>query len=1275
LLSEEAVKPFDLERGPMLRAKLLRLAPQDHVLYLNLHHIVSDGWSMGVLLRELSELYQSYVSGAPISLPGLAIQYADYSVWQRQWLQGAELNRQLSYWRKQLDGVSKLQLPTDRPRPAVQTYRGASQGFNFSAELSKALKVLSQQQGVTQFMTLLAAFKILLSRYSGQTDIAVGAPIAGRTRPEIEGLIGFFVNTLVLRSDLSNDPTVTTLLRQVRETTLDAYGHQDLPFEKLVEDLQPARNMGHSPLFQVMFAYQETGDRELALKPATVQPLRVPGNSAKFDLTLTMSERDGELRGSLNYNTDLFDAATIERVLGHFRNLLEGIVANPEQRISQLPLLSEAEKQQLLIEWNDTKRDYPQNKCVHELFEEQVERTPDAVALVFDDQQLTYRELNHRSNQLAHYLQQHGVGREVLAGVCVERSLEMIVSLLAILKAGGAYVPLDSSYPKERLRFMLADTRASIVLTDNVSLRSLPQTDAQVINLDRDCEEISSQSRDNPSRQSVADDLAYVIYTSGSTGLPKGVQTPHRAIVRLLFGIDYVQLDSAKTLLQMAPISFDAATFEIWGELLHGGKCVLFPGKVPSPRELGEVLKKHQVNTLWLTAALFNMVINEEPQALSEVNQLLIGGEALSVQHVKKGLGLLPNTEIINGYGPTESTTFACCYRIPREFDEGLTSIPIGRPIANTEIYILDSYLNPVPVGVAGEIYIGGDGLARGYLNQAELTAEKFITHSLDGKIGKRLYKTGDIARYLPDGNVEFLGRKDSQVKIRGYRIELGEVEAVLSQHETVQTSVVLVREEERDDKRLVAYVVSRPGASFDAPEARSYLTHKLPLHMIPSVYVLLNELPLTSNGKVDRHALTSTDSIEHGYFDSEDAPRTPIEAVLMEIWCEVLGTKQIGIDNNFFELGGHSLLGIRLVDQICRQFQAEIPLRFLFECPTVKSMAARISKIKADAADDRRATSSHSYLFELKPGKGRQPVFFLPGGFGGDYEFLVYARLVHYAGDDYGFYGLRARSADGIDKAHSSVEQMAADYLHEIRALQPVGPYFLVGNCIGGVVAYEVARQLETAGQTVALLAMMDTVRPSLKRYLRYRWHRVKKEMNNRYGSAAGLFGLRDNYYVARSVYHSKRLRQLPWRKKLPYLLKKTGVAIEESPKLFSSLIPIELNDGRDGVREGYIDTLRRYRPRLYRGRVVMLNNSNAGASDPTLGWKNLVLDGIEVQTIPGNHEAYIRQYVRIAGEKLRACLEKAAVVNRAAMSQTAPTADSVAAQKCGTGLERVIE
>ncbi len=952
LVIQEMQQPFNLSQAPLLRATLLRLSEIEHILVFTMHHIISDGWSVGVLIKEVAALYEAFSKEQPSPLSELPIQYVDFATWQRQWLQGEVLQSQISYWKNQLEGALKLlELPTDYPRPAVSSFQGATYSFELSYELYVALNKLSQQHGSTLFMTLLAAFQTLLWRYTGSEDIIVGSPIANRDRTELEGLIGFFANTITLRTNLAGNPTFEELLTRVRKVALGAYAHQDLPFDLLVEELQPQRNLSYTPVFQVMFVLQNTPMSALELPDLTISLLAIDNGSAKFDLTLEVTETPQKLFANLEFNTDLFEESTIKRMAGHFQTLLKEIIANPKLRLSELSLLTESEKRQLLLEWNDTQAEYPQQQCIHQLFEAQVERTPDSIAVVFEDQQLTYRELNTRANQLAHYLQALGVKPEVLVGICVERSLDMVIGLLGILKAGGAYVPLDLTYPQERLAYMLEDTSVSVLVTQARLVETLPSYKAKVICLDTDWNAIAQESEEDLLSQVKSDNLAYVNYTSGSTGKPKGVEVLHRGVVRLLFGVDYVHLDAAQIFLQMASISFDASTFELWGALLHGGRCVLFPGDIPTPKYLSNVLQKHDVTTLWMTVALFNVVIDDIPNAFLGIQQLLIGGEALSVSHVLRAQEILPSTQIINGYGPTESTTFTCCYPIPRQLDGTIKSISIGRPIGNTQVYLLDAQLQPVPIGVTGELYIGGAGLARGYLNRSELTAEKFIINPFSNELGSRLYKTGDLARYDNNGNIEFLGRIDNQVKLRGFRIELGEIEAVISQYPAVRETVVIISEDSANSQRIVAYAVPQKEQTLTISELHSFLESKLPNYMVPAAFVILEALPLTPNGKVDRKALPLPDRVHPELEETFVAPQTTFEKQLAVIWAEVLGLENIGINDNFFGLGGDSILSLQVISKV-NQTGLHLTPKQMFQYQTIAQLATVIGttqKIQAE--------------------------------------------------------------------------------------------------------------------------------------------------------------------------------------------------------------------------------------------------------------------------------------------------------------------------------------
>ncbi len=930
----EARQGFNLESDRLLRGQLLQLGATEWVLLFTLHHIVSDGWSTGVLIRELAALYPEFSEGKPSPLPELPIQYADFALWQQNWLQGAILETQLGYWKEQLGGsLPVLELPTDKPRPPVQTFRGNNVSLTLPPALSESLKQLSGQQGVTLYMTLLAAFKTLLYRYSGQADILVGSPIANRNHGEIEQSIGFFVNTLVLRTDLSDNPSFCQLINRVRKVTLGAYAHQDLPFEKLVEALQPERDLSRHPLFQVMFIFQNAPVTPLELPGLTLEPLEHENGTAKYDLSLYVRETDAGLEATWEYNTDLFEPATIQRMQGHWQTLLEAIATAPETPISHLPLLTPTEEQQLLIQGNQTQADYPQTACLHHLFEAQAQRTPDAVAVEFAGDRLTYRQLNIKANQLAHYLQEWGVQPNQLVGLYIERSLDMAIALLGILKAGAAYLPLDPAYPSERLQFTLADAGVSVLLTHQHLVPKLPTDQARVFCLDTDWRTIAPSSPKNPRSPVQAENLAYIIYTSGSTGKPKGVEISHRALVNFLTSMQRQPgLTSEDILLSVTTLSFDIAALELFLPLIVGAKLLLVSREVATDGvRLAQTLNASGTTVMQATPATWRLLLAAGWEGSSSL-KIFCGGEALDstlAQQLQERCA-----ELWNMYGPTETTIWSLVYRV--EKFRGM--VPIGRAIANTQVYVLDSHLQPVPLGVPGELYIGGDGLARGYLNRPELTQEKFISNPYQP--GSRLYKTGDLVRYLADGNLEFIARIDNQVKLRGYRIELGEIEAVLAQHPQVQQSVVVLRE-----TRLIAYWV-KAATELILPDLKGFLKTKLPAYMVPAVFVELETLPLTPNGKIDRKSLPVPDFT--GPKETWVAPRTPLEIQLAELWLEVLKIERSGLYDNFFELGGHSLLATQLISRIREVFQVELPLKTLFEAPTIAQLGEAIAQGQA---------------------------------------------------------------------------------------------------------------------------------------------------------------------------------------------------------------------------------------------------------------------------------------------------------------------------------------
>jgi amino acid adenylation domain-containing protein/thioester reductase-like protein len=934
ILLQETQQPFDLSAESLFRVTLIQLDADDAILLMVLHHILCDDWSMNLLCQELSVLYNS--DNATTALPELRIQYGDFALWQRQWLQAEVLDTQLNYWRQQMADLPKLQLPTDHPRPTYPSERGARQSFQLPQPLTTALMALSRQEGVTLFMTLLAVFQVLLYRYTGQEDVPVASPVANRHHPGIESLIGFFVNIVMLRTNLSGAPSFRELLQRVRRMALDAYHHQDLPFEKLVEALHPERSLNGQPLFDVVFALQNRHfSQPLQLDGLQHQWIEIDNGTAKCDLLLQLIETPEGLTGYFEYCTDLFEAETISRMVGHFQTLLTAIVADANQPITQLSMLTPPELHQLLVTWNNTQTDYPQDRCIHQLFEAQVQHQPDAVAVVFGEEQLTYRQLNRRANQLADYLQSLGVTPEGLVGLCVERSLDMVVGLLAILKAGGAYLPLDPEYPTERLQYMLQDAQVQVLLTQQHLVERLSDYQGQSICLDTDWSVISQCSPENPITAVETSHLAYVIYTSGSTGQPKGVMVSHQALLNLVFwhqqAFEVTAQDKAT---QLAGTAFDAAGWELWPYLSIGASIDLVPSDIRiSPENLQAWLTSQDITISFLPTPVAEQFLSLEWTETTPLRTVLTGGDRLH-QYPSRSVPF----QVVNNYGPTENTVVTTSGLVAPHQQTNQIPPSIGRPIANIQTYILDSHLQPVPIGVPGELYIGGAGLAQGYLNRPDLTQEKFISNPFNPS---KLYKTGDLVRYLPDGNIEFIGRIDNQVKIRGFRIELGEIETVLGQHRGIQAFCVIVREDTPGNKRLVAYIVPKPQMIPSISQLRQFLKAQLPDYMVPSAFVVLESLPLTPNGKVNHRALPAPDFSAHG--DHYIAPSTITEAILAQIWSQVLTVKKVGIHNNFFELGGNSLLAARAIARMQDILEMDIPVRYLFEFPTIAQLAEQL--------------------------------------------------------------------------------------------------------------------------------------------------------------------------------------------------------------------------------------------------------------------------------------------------------------------------------------------
>jgi amino acid adenylation domain-containing protein len=1185
----EVRRPFDLGRDYPLRAVLVRIDDDEHWLLLTMHHIVSDGWSLGIFTRELSNIYDALVTNQEISLSELPIQYPDFAEWQREWLQGEVLEEHLDYWLKSLAGApAMLKLPTDRPRPAQQSFNGASVSRKLSPQLRRSLVELSQRQGATLFMTTLAAFQTLLYRYTGQEDIVVGTPIAGRNREEIEDLIGFFVNTLALRTNVSGNPTFRELLGRVKEVALGAYAYQDLPFEKLVEELNPERDVSHSPVFQVMFGMQNVPRDAPALNGLSITRVPLPSVTAKFDLTLFVNETATGLSCWLEYNTDLFEETTILRMLGHFEHLLEMIVADPDRPILRLPLLTPAERAQFLTEQNAT--DFPK-QSIHAAFEEQVERAPNSVAVVSEHGKLTYAELDRRANQLARHLQKSGVGPGDLAGLCIERSPEMLVSLLGILKTGAAYLPLDPSYPQERLSLMLEGGKIKVLLTQEHLHEKLPAHAAKTIFIDSDWKTIARQSADGFNAAGTTEDLAYVMYTSGSTGKPKAVAVTHQSVLRLVKQTNYARLGPDEVFLQFAPLSFDASTFEIWGSLLNGAQLVLMPPGLVSLGRLGEAIKHYGVTTLWLTAGLFQQMVETELESLRGLRQLLAGGDALPVTHVEQVARELKDCQLINGYGPTENTTFTCCYPV-RHGERFAGSVPIGFPISNTQVYILDTELEPVPVGVVGELYTGGAGLAIGYLNDAALTAERFVPNPFSNVSGTRLYRTGDYARFKADGSIEFIGRIDHQVKLRGHRIELTEIESALKQHAAVRDAVVVMRRSGHGNKHLTAYII----ANSDLPESKmagelkSLLKQSLPDYMVPSYFLFLDEFPLTPNGKIDRRALPLPPETRPKLEEAHIAPRDDLETRLARIWERVLEVKSVGVRDNFFELGGHSLLAVRLFSEIEKELGQRLPLVSFFQGATIEYLAGLL----------RQGVSSISWptLIKIQTDGSKTPLVCVSMP---NVNALGYRSLARYLGNDQPVFGLQAQYPEDLEGEHSqhAVDSIATEYLEALRAVQPNGPYQFVGLCRGAHIAFEMARRLEHEGEKIAFLGIIDT------------W-----VMENTYN------------YFWQVEYYARRFAWLT----LLSLKNKLNFAAAESAEVKQKPIKVYF-PGRD------------YVPARYNGRISVFRAHRQPRNrirDLHLGWGKLAGGGVDVHFIPGDHGNVLKEpHVQGLAAELKKCLQ----------------------------------
>jgi len=1203
--TEDSRCPLDMTRIPLFRARLIRLGEEEHRLFLTLSHIIFDGVAIyRVFLPELAALYEAFAAGKPSPIPELPVQYGDYAEWQRQVVAPESLSDHMAYWRKQLAGpLPALELPVDRPRRSTQTFLGSMHPFVLEPSLAAAVKSMSQAEGVTRFMTLLAAFAAVLHRYSGQDDILIGTVTAGRKHCETEKLLGYFLNTVMLRIDLSGNPSFRELLGRVREVTLEALAHDDVPFARLVREFQPQRQVDRNPLFQVMLSLEPPMP---TLDPAwQLTQMDVDTGAAKYDLYLELDEWSEGILARFHYSTDLFDAGTIARMEGHWRTLLDAAVAGPARRIAELPLLTGSERGKFQTQWPAFTQPYPQS-TIHALVQAQAKRSPHAIAVVVGDQLLTYGELNRRANQLAWYLRKRGVGPDVLVALCMERSLEMVVGLLGVLKAGGAYVPLDPDYPKERLALMLSDAQPIVLLTQTALRPRLP-VGPEVVLLDAAWKALEEECVENPSEVASPANLAYIIYTSGSTGTPKGVQIEHRSVVNFLTSMQREPgLRREDVLVAVTTLSFDIAALEIFLPLITGARVIVARPEVSRDgRRLIDLLRRSKATVMQATPATWRLLL-EAGWSGSPGLKVLCGGEALVPELARELTG---RSEMVwNLYGPTETTIWSAVYRVNGQSD-GL--VPIGRPIANTQICVLDSHLNPAPAGARGEICIGGEGVARGYLNRPELMAERFIADPF-GEVGARLYRTGDLGRHLADGNIECFGRLDQQVKLRGFRIELGEIESVLGQHPSVKEAATAICDDASGEKRLVAYYCvtdGQPGPSSDA--LRAFLRKKLPDYMVPSSFVYLDALPQTLNGKLDRRSLPAPGRLREGADSTRVMARDELETQLTEIWEKVLAVKPIGIRDDFFDLGGHSLLAVRLFGLIEQSFGKRIPLATLFQAPTIEQLADVLRE---------RKTNPGSSLVPIQPRGSLPPLFCAHGHLG---EVLFYRPLSQRLGPNQPFFALQSQEQTG-PPAHHTIEAMAAGYLTEIRAVQPHGPYFIGGYCFGARVAFEIAHQILRQGEKVAFLGLFMSYDPNVNFFshfpdrIRSHWEQFRL-MKTRAKLAD----------VARNS--AEKVRSLLWRSMFHLLRHR----LPPSSPLFQN------------VAEMNLQAVRNYVPAVYPDRITaFLNGVPAGlALDPDLCLFGMAAHEVQLRVVPGDGGSMFQEpFVQVIAEQLRTCLNDAA-------------------------------
>ncbi|MGF1540613.1 MAG: amino acid adenylation domain-containing protein [Pleurocapsa sp.] len=1213
LLESERSQGFKLDQAPLMRCTLIKLQEDTYEFIWSHHHLLMDGWCLSIILKEIFAFYEAQIQGENLHLPQ-SRPYKDYILWQQQQDSAqAEL-----FWRKKLQGFNA---PTPLLADKNSNYKQTQyeQHLQLSYSLTASLKSLAKGNRLTLNTILQGAWGLMLSHYSGEQDVVFGTTVSGRptTLAGVESMVGLFINTLPVRVKIPRESELLPWLKGLQKQQIEQEEYSYTPLVDIQGWSEVPRDI---PLFESLVVFENYPlDASLKAQNSSIQVNNIR-NFEKTNYPLTLVAEPGErLSVGISYDTNLFTDDAIQGMLGHLQVLLRAIASNPEQKVDNLPLLTPAERHQLLVEWNDTQTEYPQDKCIHQLFEAQVEKTPDAVAVVFKEQQLTYRELNNRANQLAHHLQTLGVKPEVLVGICVNRSLEMMIGLLAILKAGGAYIPLDPTYPSERLAYMLADSQLPILLTQNQLLDKLPEHEAQTICLDQDWQNFANYSPNNPNSTVKTDNLAYIIYTSGSTGKPKGTMIIHSGMVNYLSWCTkaYNVADGEGSTVNSS-IGFDATITSVFSPLLVGRKVVLLPEEDEIEELKKALCSGTKFSLVKITPAhleiLSHLLANE--QANIQTQAFIIGGEALSEKVTSFWQQKAPSTKLINEYGPTETVVGCCIYEVDKQnFPSG--NIPIGRPIANTELYILDKHLQPVPIGVLGELYIGGAGVARGYLNHPELTQEKFITNPFNKS---KLYKTGDLARYLRDGNIEYLGRIDHQVKIRGFRIELGEIEALIAQYPNVTSTTVIAREDKSGDKKLVAYIVPEKSKDFNSNQLHQFLHKKLPHYMVPSAFVQLDTLPLTPNGKVDRKALPAPDSSEIYVSDDFVAPRNNLELQLVKIWEDILNVRPIGIKDNFFNLGGHSLLVVRLMAQIQQHFGINLPLATILQNPTIEQIANTLCQ--------QHNSLVNSALVAINQNGSNIPLFCVPGVGGNG---LYFYNLARYLSSEQPCYTFQAQGLDGKSTPYTRIEDMAAHYIQAMQTLQPQGPYILAGYSFGSNVAFEMSQQLQKQGHEVALLAVLDNFAPiesnrpkdfNLDEKTRLR--HIVRVMERLSGK-----NLEVDYEVWQQLNSEEQLNHL-------------GKQLTEitSDRLCGLIQVFDAN-----VQAGI-----NYRPQVIAPTPIALFQASEEdtedtfiPSDASWGWNQVASNLLEIHTVPGNHHTMLSQpHVQVLAQKLKACIDR---------------------------------